>query len=285
MKTGLRNGVGAAFCSSLAAAWVCTGSSAFAQALPTANETDTGWRYAITPYAYVPFNIEGTSVIAGTGVELDLGFNDAMDLLNFAFSGRFEAWKGDWGIIADLYYVDLDLNNEGEVDFPGPGSATATVDVDVTQKWAAFMVSRRFSYGTYGASKRRFAWDGALGIRWNSIRQEVDANVDIGGAPGVQQNLGGTEKWWEPTVMLRAEYEVADNWTIGGRVELGGFGVNDDKLQYTALLGADWRGWENTSLKFGYVFYGIDYEGKRSDGDFEYDIDQHGPFIGLTYRF
>ena len=231
----------------------------------------------------MPFSIEGTSVVAGTGIALDLDFSDAIDLLDFAIAARTEFWNGDWGIIADLYYVDLGM--DGQADLPGPGGGTADVDINITQKWAALMGSYRFAHGTYGPSNRSFAWDAAAGVRWNSIKQKVDADVDVGNGSGVQTSLGGTETWWEPTVMLRGAYDVAEKWTIGGRVELGGFGVNDDKLQYTAVLGADWHKWENVSLKFGYVFYGIDYETDRSDGAFEYDVDQHGPFIGATIRF
>lgn len=257
--------------------------SASAQSLPGPTENDTDWRYSITPYAYVPFSIEGTSVVAGTAIDLDLDFSDAVDLLDFALAARTEFWKGDWGIIADLYYLDLGV--DGDAQLPTPGGGTVGVDVDIRQRWAALMGSYRFAKGTYGPSNRRYAWDAAAGVRWNSIKQEVDAEVDIGPGPGVQTTLGGTEDWWEPTIMLRGTYQIADNWTAGGRIELGGFGVNDDDLQYTVLFSADWQGWEHTSLSFGYVFYGIDYSTTRSDGDFEYDVDQHGPYVGLTYRF
>lgn len=262
---------------------LCIGTGAWSQALPVGDETDNAWRYSITPYAYLPFSIEGTSVVADTAIDLDLGFDDAIDLLDFALSGRFEAWNGDWGIITDIYYVDLGL--EGDASLPSPGGGTVGVDVDIKQKWFALMGSYRFAQGTHGAANRRYAWDAAAGVRWNSIKQEVDADVDIGVGPGVQTTLGGTETWWEPTFMLRGAYEVGNDWTLSTRVELGGFGVNDDELQYTVLFSADWQGWEKTSLSFGYVFLGIDYETDRSDGKFEYDIDQHGPFVGLTYRF
>lgn len=268
---------------SFAGCFACVATSALAQALPLKNEADNKWRYSITPYAYVPFSIDGTSVVAGTAIELDLGFSDAIDLLDVALAARTEFWKGDWGIIADLYYLDLGV--DGDAELPTPGGGTVGVDVDVTQRWAALLGSYRFAKGTYGNADRRFAWDAAAGLRWNSIKQEVDADVDIGRGPGVQTSLGGTETWWEPALMLRGAYEIADNWTAGGRVELGGFGVNDSDLQYTVLFSADWQGWERTSLSIGYVFYGIDYSTTRSDGDFEYDVDQHGPYVGLTYRF
>ncbi|MEP2030369.1 MAG: hypothetical protein ABJI96_16865 [Paracoccaceae bacterium] len=101
------------------------------------DETDGAWRKSITPYAYLPFSIEGTSVVAGTSVDLDLGFDDAVVLLDFAFAGRAEFWKGDWGIIADLYYVDLVA--DGDATLSGPSGGTVGVDVDVKQKWAALM--------------------------------------------------------------------------------------------------------------------------------------------------
>ncbi|MEP2030368.1 MAG: hypothetical protein ABJI96_16860 [Paracoccaceae bacterium] len=46
--------------------------------------------------------------------------------------------------------------------------------------------------------------------------------MNIGSGLGVQTSLEGTETWWEPTIMLGGAYEVADKWTVGGRIELGG---------------------------------------------------------------
>ena len=75
----------------LAACFTCFATSATSQALPVGNETDSEWRFSFTPYAYVPFSIEGTSVVADTTIDLDLGFDDAIDLLDFAISGRAES--------------------------------------------------------------------------------------------------------------------------------------------------------------------------------------------------
>lgn len=65
-------------------------SGANAQTLIRGDEAETEWRYSISPYAYLPFGINGTSVVAGTEVDLDLDFSDAIDLLDFAISGRTE---------------------------------------------------------------------------------------------------------------------------------------------------------------------------------------------------
>jgi hypothetical protein len=51
------------------------------------------------------------------------------------------------------------------------------------------------------------------------------------------------------------------------------------------LGGAGYPAWEDTSLKFGWRFCGIDYLTNRSDGKFAYDGFQTGPYLALTYQF
>lgn len=256
---------------------------ASAQTIPLAGESDDDWRFAVTAYAFLPARTQGTSTIAGSTVDLDLDFSEVLDLLDFALSARGEAWKGNWGIIGDFYTVKMSLSSD--IGLPGPAGGSLGIDVDVEQKWVSLLGAYRFAQGTYGDAGRQYAWDASFGMRWNSIKQEVDASVDIGPGPGIQTTLGGTEDWWEPMVGIRGAYQVSDRWTVGGRAEFGGFGVGGDNLQYTLLIGADWQLWERTSLKFGYQYYSIDFETKRSDGAFAYDIVQHGPYIGISYRF
>ncbi len=124
-------------------------------------------------------------------------------------------------------------------------------------------------------------------IRYNSLRQTVDAdvNVDIGPGFGFQTRLGGTEDWFEPVVGVRGVAEISDRWTIGARADFGGFGVNGDDLQWKVIAGFDYRAWERTSVKFGWQFYGIDYSTNRSDGKFAYDVFQIGAYLALTHRF
>jgi hypothetical protein len=51
------------------------------------------------------------------------------------------------------------------------------------------------------------------------------------------------------------------------------------RLMKTAAAG------EQTAVRFGWQFYGIDYSTNRSDGKFAYDVFQTGPYLALTYRF
>ncbi len=236
------------------------------------NEAD--WRHEVTLYGFLPAGTSGTSTIAGGDVALDLTFKDATQLLEGAISGRYEGWKGDWGILLDANHVDLGAGGSA------PGPAGAELDADIQQSWVSLLAAYRVANTTYGAENRRMAFDIQGGVRYNEITQKISADKSVPGFP-----LGGTESWWEPVIGARGMWELHDDWAVILQGDLGGFGVGGDNLQYGANLLFDWKPWQNTSIKFGYRFYGIDFETDRSDGTFAYQVDQHGPVIGVTFRW
>ena len=257
-------------------------SSGWAQDTNLAPAAPDEVRFSITPYLFLPISVTGTSTVAGGAADLDLDLGDLFGAMRFAGSLRSELWRGDLGLILDGYYVNL--NSTARFTLPGPLAGSAQADVTVKQSWVTAMGAYRFAQGTMDDGMR-FGVDGYAGVRWNSLRQEVDASVDIGPGPGIQRNLGGTEVWWEPVIGVRGAVQVADEWTLGARAELGGFGVGGSDLQWNVLAGADYAPWENASLKLGWQFYGIDYSTNRPDGKFAYDVFQTGPYLGATFRF
>lgn len=249
-----------------AAACAVLGGAANAQTGPLNNSPDQ-WNSDLTFYLFLPTNTTGTSTVAGASVPIDLDLGDAIDLLDFAISGRYEAWKGDFGLIADANYLSL-----GTSGSPGPGNGS--VSVDVTQYWLGFLGGYRVASGP------DFSFDVQGGLRYNSLKQTVDIS-----GPGAGMSLGGTETWWEPVIGARYLWQISDRWTGGIMVDAGGFGVGGNDLAFSATLGADLATRGNGSWKFGLRYYSIDYSTNRSDGPFEYDIDQFGPFVGYTFRF
>ncbi|CUH48708.1 hypothetical protein [Ruegeria atlantica] len=243
-----------------------------AQALPRDEAEEGTWRHSITPYLFLPLSTIGTSTVAGTSVDLDLKLSDVLDLLQGAASARYEGWNGNFGLISEVYYVKL-----GEdATLPVGG---ASLDVDIRQTFFNVQGAYRFADGV-NASGRRYAADAAIGVQWNRLKQEID----IAG-PGPGMTLGGTEEWFEPMIAVRYAVELNEKWNFASRAQLSGFGVNGDDLQYLVLAGFDWKGWENTSLRFGYQFYGIDYSTDRSDGEFAYDVDQNGLYAAVAFHF
>jgi hypothetical protein len=245
---------------------------------------DDAWRVTVTPYAFVPVSTTGTSTVAGRSADPDLDLGDIVETLNFAASGRVEAWRGDFGVMLDGYYAsigdDATLASAGDL-------ATARVEVTSTQWWLSVMGGFRALSGTVGPDGRAYAVDLGAGVRINSIRQDIDARIgtDLAPGAGVQRSLGGTETFVEPAVAIRATVKVAEDWTLGTRADLSGFGVGGDDLQWLVLAGAAWSVSELTSLRLGWQVYGIDFATRRADGRFAYDMVQTGPYLGLSFGF
>ncbi|MEM6677931.1 MAG: hypothetical protein AAF675_08670 [Pseudomonadota bacterium] len=258
-------------------------SAALAQSINLAPSAPGEWRVGLTPYLFLPVTTTGTATIADAEADVDLDLSDIFGAMRFAGSARAEVWRGDLGLIVDGYYANLSAGTT--LSFPDAGVSTARVDLTLVQGWVTAMGAYRALQGSYGDAGRRYGIDAAIGFRWNSLRQEVEAAVDIDQGEDLQATLGGRETWFEPVIGIRGGVEVSESWTLGARAELGGFGANGSDLQWNVLAGADYAPWETVSLKIGWQVYGIDFETERSDGTFGYNVVQTGPYLGATFRF
>ncbi len=249
---------------------------ASAQSLPAPGQDEEGWRHALGFYLFTPLRTSGTSTVAGVSADLDLDLGDVLDVLDFAAAGRYEAWNGDFGVIIDANYVGI----EEDTTLPGP-RATA-VNVNVRQKWFAAMGAYRVADGTYGANNQRYTVDLQGGVRYNSIRQEIDFTTS---GPANPPTLGGDQNWVEPVIGARGMWRLNERWTTIASLDLGGFGAGGNDLQVGANIGFDYQPWQNTAITFGYRFFSVDYSDTLDSGDFGYDVTQHGPYFGVKVFF
>lgn len=236
-----------------------------------------GWASEAALYLFAPVSTTGTSTVAGQPADVDMSLSDALDVLDFTISGRFETWKSDFGIIAEGNY--LGISDDQTVTLPGPIGGSLDASVEVEQYWLSLMAAYRFARGET-ASGNKYTFDVSGGVRYNSLDQDVRIKGPFG-----TQKLGGSESWVEPVIGFRGAINVSEDWSVLGIVDASGFGVEDNDLAWSASLIVDRQLNETTSLKFGYRYYSIDYETTKSDGLFGYEIEQHGPFIAMSYRF
>ncbi|WP_319545749.1 hypothetical protein [Ruegeria conchae] len=266
MKTTLLN-------TAITIALLSVGTAAQSEAIPLSGQSETEWRHTLAIYAFLPARTSGDSTVAGVTVPLDLDFGDALELLDFAAAGRYEAWRGDWGFIIDANYVSL----EADGSLPTPGSAPFSADI--RQEWLGLLAAYK-AVDAVGGNGQRYAIDLQAGARYNSLRQEITVT-----SPAPIPVLGGDEGWWEPVIGARGTWVLNERWTAIASLELGGFGAGGNDLQVGANVGVDWRPWETTSLFFGWRYFSMDYSDTLSTGAFEYDVDQHGPVLGVKFRF
>ncbi len=254
-----------------------------ADPLAPSSFNDSEWRVDFSPYLFLPYDVSGDSTIAGQTVSFELDTSDILDMLSFALSGRLEAWKGDFGLILDGYYVNLDAG--GNVDTPGPLPLNVGVNVDIRQYIIDGLGSYRAINQPYNAEGDMWSLDLMAGLRYNYLKQEVGLSKGGGPGPGGATTLGGSVDWVDPIVGARVAMALNERWTAGLRADIGGFGVSDADLQWSVTGGFDYRPWETTSIKFGWRYDAIDMATTLSDGAFAYDVSQHGPYVAMTFRF
>lgn len=245
-----------------------------ARAEPVALSFSEDWRHGVTVYGFLPQSLTGTSTIANTSVDLDLDFQDALELLDFGISAQYEGWTGNWGFIVDANYAKL--GTEQSIPLP---AGNIDVDLDVKQSWIGFLGGYKVANGVYGKNDHRYSVDLQAGLRYNELKQEADVST-----MGPSVTLGGTETWTEVVVGARGTWELSDRWFLVAAADagLGGENVNS---HWRVSLGFAYQAWENTSIRFGWRHYEIDYETERSDGTFAYDVMQTGPLVGVTFSF
>ena len=110
----------------------------------------------------------GKSTVAGTDVDLNLNLTDVFKSLNGALSGRAEAWRGDFGIATEIYYVSI--GGDSSVNVPNPSGGNVGVDVTVKQFFVDLVGSYRIHQGTYSRDDYRYSVDVFAGARYNVSR-------------------------------------------------------------------------------------------------------------------
>jgi hypothetical protein len=176
-----------------------------------------------------------------------------------------EARKGRFGITMDLVYTDI----ESDSAIPGQNFTT------LTSQNTNWIVSAAGFYRMM-ATDQAFI-DGLAGVRYWS----ADSELTLSGGPAGSYAIDNGEEWFDPIIGLKGLTTLGDSkFFLSGFVIVGGFGASSDFLwDVNANLGFQWG--EIFSTTIGYRYLDVDYE----DDGFLYDVAQHGPTLGLSWRF
>lgn len=88
------------------------------------------------------------------------------------------------------------------------------------------------------------------------------------------------EDWVDPVLAARAIVRVSGPWSLTLAGDIGGFDVGS-KLTYEVVGLVNYRWSDSWTFHTGYRLLSVDYE----NGDFLYDVRQHGPMLAATYKF
>ncbi|MEE4187340.1 MAG: porin family protein [Roseobacter sp.] len=215
------------------------------------------WSYAASIYLFTP----QTDLSIGP-VDSELSFSDALENLDFAFMGAFEASNGQWSFLLD--YMRTDLGFSGET----PGDVFAGVDTDLNTQ----VLSGYVGYRVYDRDGAEIDLTG--GFRWF----KTESTLAPFGGPVPVTPVSVSDDWADPLIGIRGRFDLVGPWLATASLDYGGSG---DSSTYQALLTFGYEATDNWLLSFGYRYLQI--ENELNGEDFEFT--QSGPIFGATYRF
>ena len=239
------------------------------------------WHLQFTPYLWMS-ELDAEAQLGGLSGSAEMDFSDLFDFVEFAVSGRFEAWKKKWGLFVDASYLDLGADYSAY-----RGAVVVNADADIKQAFVNFGAAYRIINMPLGESQtQRLAVEPLCGLRYAYLKQELKLNVAVPGVGGIGGELGGDEDWVEPFVGCRIWWHLNDKLAAEIRTDFGGFGIGSaSDFTWNFLAGIDYQLSDRMFFKGGYRIMDIDYEGGSGRSRIGLDGQMRGPIVGLTFHF
>lgn len=218
----------------------------------TANAQTSKWTFDATLYGLAA-GMSGDVGIGPASADVDAGFDDIMDNLEFGAMGKMRIGYDRWSLSTDVIYMGLG-GSKGEV----------SVDMDqwVVEPTLGYTVCKGF--------------EALAGVRYNNLSGEIRGPLG--------RNPTGTQDWWDPIVGANFSLPFAKKFSLDLRGDVGGFGVGSD-LTWQAFPFVSWHLSKSFSMHAGYRWVYTDYETGSGASRFSYDMLTQGPQLGFTFHF
>lgn len=233
--------------------------------------SEDNWQFNLAPFYLWGINIDGdlsagTDKIPGNSPlskPVEIPFSDVFDSLEGVFIVHFEAMhKSNWGVLVDVDY--LDLGNS----FTNSQGVGLKVDLEVTLAEVA---------GLYRIERDEHNFDAVFGLRG----YRMDPGVTLLNGPNV---VDKSQDWLDPFVGGRWIWQIAENWSVVGRGDIGGFGIGSD-LSWQLVGLVEWQPFKYASFLAGYRALDVNYETGSGSDYFKFDATIHGPVLGINFKW
>lgn len=236
--------------------------------IPQSPPSDSPWEFRITPYGWFT-GLEGTMGRDPVLVDIDESFLDIAEVLKMAAALQMEVRHGQWGLMADGFYAALGSS----VDARSPNSGSGKLDLK------QFLGEVDVAYRVHEDACSFI--DLFAGARYNSLK--LDVEIDATGPRG-NVNLftsdSADKDWADPLIGVRGRWNFGERWFVAGRGDIGGFGAASD-FTWNVQGTVGYQFTDLFSMELGYRYFDTDYQ----DGDFIYDVAEHGVFLGFNFTF
>ncbi len=221
--------------------------------------------------------VDGTLGIRGFDVSADMGMDEVLKNLDFAYMGYAEVGYQRFSLGVDGIYARL---SDHQSFRRGPLSAEAKL----RQEQAFITVRAQYRL----VKQERWTLDAFAGFRWNYISLKTDLTTRLDFQHPLLErfnrkrtrNFNLSEDWFDPIVGLRSVVRLNESWFLQTAGDIGGFGVGS-RLTWQAIGGVGYEFRSGFSTLVGYRALAIDYDG----GAFRVDTISHGPLVAIAYTF
>jgi hypothetical protein len=253
-----------------------------------AERGDSGWKFRLTPYLWLPA-LDGGTDVNRSGVLLPDGStvgpisltasahpDSYLSNLNMAFMAMGEARKGRWSIYTDLLYTsfgDADTkvrNLTGPAGFPSSRiERKARTDLSATV-WTLAGGYQVINHGD-------FALDLMAGARY--LTMDSDLKLSVQGPAGRlsrENKLSMDQDVWDGILGLRGQIRLPGaQWFLPFYADIG---TGDSDATWQAMLGIGYRfDWGDVTLAYRALSY--DFSEQNAD------MTLHGPGLGVSFSW
>jgi len=226
-------------------------------------KTGSDWSFQITPYLWLAGMNGNVTGPRGNAASFDASIGDVLSHLDGGLMLLGEVRYKRWGLLADFDYASLTGTN-GRV-----GPLLGQPSLKTTQYLGTLDGAYRI------VDSNAFRLDGLLGVRVISLDNELSFS---GGILSPRSDSGG-DTWADPVAGLRAILPIGSGFVANALGDVGGGPDGDLTWQVYGGLGYNFD--QTVAAYVGYRYLSMSHQ----NGNFQLDLNEQGPLLGVGIRF
>jgi hypothetical protein len=207
--------------------------------------------------------INGTSTVGSLPpLDIDAGFSDILENLNFAMSLHTEFKRGPWVFVVDPTFISLEMEAVPPIPDVPPG--TMEIDIWIVELWAGYQFHDN--------------WEVIGGARYQ------DQEISVSGLPDppFTPPIGVSDNWTDWFVGARFNSNLGDKWLMIWRGDVVVAGDSDSSYNTSIFFNRRVGKKGNKTLMLGYRYFVDDY---NNEGTYAWDVTENGPVVGFSWTF
>lgn len=231
-------------------------------AAPAVQAQQQDWSFTATGYLWLPTTDVTVDTPRGS-LSAELSVKDALEALDFAAMGNFEARRGKLGLLADLLYFNLSQSQ----------------DTPFGALFSEGVVNTRITSVTLAAFYRVHEAAGVaidLGAGLRAIDNQL--TITLVGDSVPSETRTQDDSWIDPVIAVRARADLGGQWFGSAYMDYGG---TDDGHSGQAGLGVGYQINDRLSVEGGWRYLEIE----RTAAGNTLDLRQSGTILGLSWQF